>query len=93
MIDEMENRINERVGEYFYGYDDTSLMRELLKRLEEKELTIAVAESLTGGLFQSEMTAVVGVSTMLLGGIVCYSNQAKVNLCNVKEETLEVTGL
>ena len=92
MIDEMENRINERVGEYFYGYDDTSLMRELLKRLEEKELTIAVAESLTGGLFQSEMTAVVGVSTMLLGGIVCYSNQAKVNLCNVKEETIEVHG-
>lgn len=93
MIKEMEKKVNAIVGEHFYGYDETSLMRELLKTLEEKELTIAAAESLTGGLFQSEMTAVVGVSTMLIGGIVCYSNQSKMTLCNVKEETINEYGV
>ncbi|MBS4177050.1 competence/damage-inducible protein A [Lederbergia citrea] len=93
MIDEMEKRVNERVGEHFYGYGDTSLMRELLKVLEGKNLTIAAAESLTGGLFQSDMTAVTGVSTMLIGGIVCYSNQSKLKLCNVKEDTINNHGV
>ncbi|MCM3110081.1 competence/damage-inducible protein A [Lederbergia lenta] len=93
MIKEMEEKVNLLVGEYFYGYDETSLMRELLKTLEEKKLTIAAAESLTGGLFQSEMTAVVGVSTMLIGGVVCYSNQSKMTLCNVKEETINKYGV
>lgn len=92
MLDDIEKQIQEKTGDYFYGYDDTSLMTELLKLLESQELTVAAAESLTGGLFQSEMTSVVGVSTMLLGGIVCYSNDAKINLCNVKPETLEKYG-
>ncbi|HEY4554583.1 MAG TPA: competence/damage-inducible protein A [Bacillaceae bacterium] len=92
MLDEMETKINERAGQYFYGYDDTSLMRELLKYLEEHKLTISAAESLTGGLFQSEMTSVVGVSTMLIGGIVCYSNKAKMKLCHVRKETLDTHG-
>ncbi|MFD1708417.1 competence/damage-inducible protein A [Siminovitchia sediminis] len=92
LLDEVEKKIQKRVGEYFYGYEDTSLMAELLKELESRQLTIAAAESLTGGLFQSEMTSVVGVSTMLLGGIVCYSNDAKIKLCKVKPETLEHEG-
>ncbi|MCR2820647.1 competence/damage-inducible protein A [Lederbergia panacisoli] len=92
MIDAMEKKVNDRVGQYFYGYDQTSIMKELLKVLEEKKLTIACAESLTGGLFQSEMTSIVGVSTMLIGGVVCYSNNAKIKLCNVKKETLDHFG-
>lgn len=92
MIDQMEEKINKRVGTYFYGYDDTSLIRELLILLEKKNLTIAAAESLTGGLFQSSMTAIVGVSTMLMGGVVCYSNQAKSKLCQVNEDTLTTYG-
>lgn len=92
MLDDVEKKIQEKAGEYFYGYENTSLMAELLKLLEDRELTIAAAESLTGGLFQSEMTSVVGVSTMLLGGIVCYSNEAKIKLCDVKPETLEKHG-
>ncbi|WP_144461078.1 competence/damage-inducible protein A [Siminovitchia fortis] len=92
MLNDIEKQIQEKAGEHFYGYNDTSLMAELLKVLENRELTIAAAESLTGGLFQSEMTSVVGVSTMLLGGIVCYSNEAKVKLCDVKPETLEKHG-
>ncbi|MCJ8006337.1 competence/damage-inducible protein A [Lederbergia wuyishanensis] len=93
MIDAMEKKVNDRVGKYFYGYDQTSIMKELLKVLEEKKMTIACAESLTGGLFQAEMTSIVGVSTMLIGGIVCYSNDAKIKLCKVKKETIDNFGV
>nr|WP_144919984.1 competence/damage-inducible protein A [Paenibacillus bovis] len=93
LIDSMEKRVNERVGQYFYGYDQTTIMKELLKVLQERKLTIAAAESLTGGLFQSEMTSIVGVSTMLIGGVVCYSNKSKMKLLNVKEETINTYGV
>ncbi|MED1202001.1 competence/damage-inducible protein A [Heyndrickxia acidicola] len=92
MIDEMEKRILSRVGKYFYGYNETSLIRELLKALEKKSFTISCAESLTAGLFQSEMASVTGVSKMLKGGIVCYSNEAKMKLVNVKKDTLDTFG-
>jgi nicotinamide-nucleotide amidase len=92
MINEMEKRILDRVGKYFYGYNETSLMRELLKVLQENSLTISCAESLTAGLFQSEMASVTGVSKMLKGGIVCYSNEAKMKLVNVNRYTLDTFG-
>lgn len=92
MIKEMEQKINRRVGQYFYGYDDTSVMKELLKELQAKDLTIAAAESLTAGLFQSEMASISGASASLLGGVVCYSNEAKMKYCHVKKETLEQYG-
>ncbi len=93
MIDQMERKINDRVGEFFYGYDQTTIMKELLTILDKNDLTIAAAESLTGGMFQSEMTGVTGVSTMLIGGVVCYSNQSKIKLCQVKAETIEKHGV
>lgn len=93
MIDEMEKKVNERLGKYFYGYGQTTIMKELLKVLEAKKLTVAAAESLTGGLFQYEMTSVSGVSTMLIGGVVCYSNMSKIKLCNISEETIEKYGV
>ncbi|HEY9577920.1 MAG TPA: competence/damage-inducible protein A, partial [Pseudobacillus sp.] len=92
MIKEAEEEILRRVGEYFYGYNDTTIARELAERLKETSYTLAAAESLTGGLFQSEMTAVPGVSTFFNGGIVCYSNEAKEKLVNVKKETLASHG-
>ncbi|GER65695.1 putative competence-damage inducible protein [Weizmannia acidilactici] len=92
MIDEKEKEILQIVGQYFYGYNETTLMEALLKKLSEKQLTLACAESLTAGMFESEMAAIQGVSTMLKGGIVVYSNEAKMKLANVKKETLDQYG-
>ncbi len=92
MLDEIEEKVQEKVGDYFYGYDDASVRKELLKQLEAQKLTVAAAESLTAGLFQSEMASVSGVSAILLGGIVCYSNKAKIELCNIRQETIEQYG-
>ncbi|MGG5252878.1 competence/damage-inducible protein A [Neobacillus sp. SM06] len=92
MLDETEQEIRSRVGQYLYGYDHTSLIRELVRMLKEQNYTIAAAESLTGGLFQAEMTSIPGTSVFLKGGVVCYTNESKRKLLNVKEETLEAFG-
>ncbi|MDH5162538.1 competence/damage-inducible protein A [Heyndrickxia oleronia] len=92
LIDKTEEEILHLVGDYFYGYDETTIMAEVIKRLERKKLTIACAESLTAGLFQSEMASHSGVSSIFKGGIVCYSNEAKVKLVRVQENTIEQYG-
>ncbi len=92
MIDGVEAEIMARVGEFFYGYDETSLVAELSKLLKEKGMTIAAAESLTGGMFQQELTSLPGASSLFKGGFVCYSNEAKVGLVKVDPETLDKYG-
>lgn len=92
LINEMEERIRTRVGEFFYGYDETSLMNELFTLLQKNDLTIACAESLTGGMFQQELTAIPGSSAVVKGGVVCYTNEVKEKVLGVKQETLEKYG-
>jgi nicotinamide-nucleotide amidase len=92
MLDEIEGKINARVGQFLYGYNHTSLMAELMKVLKERQLTISAAESLTGGLFQQELTSIPGASSVVKGGIVCYTNEVKSEVLKVKRETLETYG-
>lgn len=92
MLDKTEKEIRSRVGQYLYGYDNSSLMKELVTLLFEKKLTIAVAESLTGGLFQQELTAIPGTSALLTGGVICYTNFVKQKVLNVKADTIEKYG-
>ncbi|MBD1379288.1 competence/damage-inducible protein A [Bacillus sp. IB182487] len=92
LLDELENKINERVGSFFYGYDNTTLIQELMNVLHEKDKSISAAESLTGGLFTEQLTAVKGTSKVLNGGIVCYTNETKRDLLKVSEKTLETVG-
>lgn len=92
MIDEVEKKINERVGHYCYGKDDTSLMNEVVSKLMGKGLTITSAESLTGGMFQEHLTSISGASQVFKGGIISYSDEAKMNILHVKEETLAEYG-
>ncbi len=93
MLDQIEKSIRARVGEFLYGYDHTSLAEELVKALKEKKLTIAAAESLTGGMFQQEITAIPGTSAILKGGIVCYTNEVKHNVLKVEQETIDTHGV
>ncbi|WP_160719913.1 competence/damage-inducible protein A [Bacillus sp. USDA818B3_A] len=92
MLDDVERSIRQRVGQYIYGYDHTSLLAELTKVLKESKLTITAAESLTGGMFQKELTSVAGASSVFKGGVVCYSNEVKNKILQVKQETLESDG-
>ncbi|MGB7537402.1 MAG: CinA family protein [Anaerolineales bacterium] len=62
------------------------------KKLAELGLTVSVAESVTGGLIGSRFTDVAGSSDYFMGGVVSYSNDAKVKLLSVKKETLARHG-
>lgn len=66
--------------------------RTLVEALREKKWTIAVAESLTGGLLASSIVDVPGASEVFLGGIVGYSYSAKVDLLGVDREFLTAHG-
>ncbi|MBP3928415.1 MAG: nicotinamide-nucleotide amidohydrolase family protein, partial [Peptostreptococcaceae bacterium] len=92
LIKDMENKIQERVGEYIYGYDDTSLEEVVSKLLVEKNLTIAVSESCTGGMVSSNLINYPGISSVFMEGCVTYSNEAKMNRLGVKKETLDRYG-
>ncbi len=92
MLDEVEAAIRGRVGDFLYGHDDTSLLEELTKVIKYQQLTIAAAESLTGGLFQQEITSISGASSVFKGGVVCYSNEVKQQIVQVSEETLDRYG-
>ncbi|MFC3882321.1 competence/damage-inducible protein A [Bacillus songklensis] len=92
MLDEAEKEIQRRVGEYFYGYDDTSLYAELAETLKEKKLTIASAESLTGGLFSERLTSIPGAGSITRGGIVSYHTDVKEHCLGVSHDTLHDYG-
>ncbi|WP_209122318.1 competence/damage-inducible protein A [Alkalihalobacillus sp. BA299] len=92
LLDELEAKILARVGSFFYGYDDTSLMQELVNRLLTKKIKIATAESLTGGLFSQQLTNYAGVSEVFSSGVVSYSNEMKEKILSVSKNTLAEYG-
>lgn len=68
----------------------TKLCEQVLKALEGKRL--ATAESLTGGMIGTEITAVPGASRVYAGGIISYTNEVKHGLLGVPEDLLETLG-
>ena len=77
------------VGEYCYGVNDDSLASSAFELLKKYNLTIAAAESLTAGLFMSELAEIPGVGTALVGGMVVYNEQMKIEQLGVSAETIE----
>ena len=67
-------------------------MKDLVKKLTQKKLKIAFAESCTGGMLASEITSVSGASKVFGLSFVTYSNQAKINVLNVSKKTIQIYG-
>lgn len=64
----------------------------IIERLSRNKLQVATAESCTGGLLAGALTAVPGASDVFGCGVVSYSNEMKIKLLKVKEDTLSVHG-
>lgn len=93
MISPIIGQIEQIIGDdYIYGIDAESIESELVRLLGEKKLTVACAESCTGGLISKRITDVSGSSSVFGYGICTYANQAKEKLLGVKHETLERYG-
>ena len=93
LCDETVRRIEEtELGRYVYGVDVKSLENALVQELARRGLTLACAESCTGGLVAKRIVDVSGCSAVFLGGAVTYANSAKINMLNVLPETLDAHG-
>ena len=80
------------IGKYIYGIDVGSLECAVVEFLHKNKLTLACAESCTGGLTSKRITDVSGCSDVFWGGCVTYANEAKMKLLGVKPQTLEKFG-
>ena len=92
LIDPVAEEIHERLGINLYAEGETSVAEVVSKMLLERKETIAVAESLTGGMVASALVDYPGISASFLEGAVTYSNEAKMRRLGVKEETLQKYG-
>lgn len=92
-INQKKAEILALVGEYQYGVDDDSLASKAVEMLLDNGLTIAAAESLTAGLFQSELAEIPGVSQALVGGMVTYTEQAKIEQLGISSQLLKKYGV
>lgn len=91
-LDRVEMEVRRLVGSYIFAAGDQNMEEVVGRLLLEKDLSISVAESCTGGLIGHRLTSVPGSSSYFHGGVVVYSNQSKVDLLRVDPRTLETHG-
>lgn len=82
----------ERLQDFVFGEGTTSIEAEVGRLLLEKNLTLATAESCTGGYVAHRITAISGASAYFQGSIVAYDNKVKENLLGVSPTTLNDHG-
>jgi len=91
-LDELASKIQEALGDAIFTDSGESLEQVVGRQLRESGLTLAVAESCTSGMIGMCITRVPGSSDYFRGGILCYSNEVKMNLCGVPAEVLQQHG-
>ena len=86
------DRLRSVVGEAVYGEDSADLAAVVLDLCRAKHITVAVAESCTGGLLGARLTAVPGSSHAMRGGVIAYDNAVKESTLGVSSSDLEQHG-
>lgn len=84
--------VTDFLGDYVYGVDVSSLEETCFHLLKKKGLTLATAESCTGGRVAERITALPGVSAVYRGGVVSYWTSVKADVLGVPQETLDAYG-
>lgn len=84
--------IVQKCEKFVYATSEVTLEETIAGMLSSRGVTVAVAESCTGGLVASRLTDVPGSSSYFLQGFVVYSNQAKHKTLGVPEKTIETFG-
>ena len=93
LIRPVADEVKRRLGDAVYTEDEAeTLEMAVVRHLKERGLTISTAESCTGGLVAARLVNVSGVSEVFMEGRVTYSNEAKMRLLGVREETLAAHG-
>jgi len=80
--------VQETLGDLIYGIDTESLENTVIMQLKEKGLTLAIAESCTGGLLSKRLTDIPGASEVYIGGVIAYSEQSKTELLGIERDLI-----
>jgi nicotinamide-nucleotide amidase len=88
----LERSLRERFGDQLFAQDERPVEEIVLSLARERGLSIATAESCTGGLIATRLTEVPGASDVFLGGVVAYSNTLKEHQLGVPESVVESRG-
>lgn len=91
-IDRYIDELNRRFPQYIYGTERETLAEVVGNILRERNQTLALAESCTGGYLGHLLTLTPGSSTYFMGGVVSYSNDSKMNMLGVSAKTLSEDG-
>ena len=91
-LNRAEEEIRRRLGNKVFGGDQETMIGIVGQMLRNKHLTLATAESCTGGLLGAALTQEPGSSEFYLGGVVSYSNSLKQGFLGVSTENLETLG-
>jgi len=92
LMEGTESEIRRRLGRYIFGTDAETLEGVVGHLLKQRGLTLATAESSTGGLIGHRLTGVPGSSDYYLGGIIAYDNRVKRDQLGVSDVTLRTCG-
>jgi nicotinamide-nucleotide amidase len=91
-VDELAEKIEQEMGEEVFSSHGESLEEVVLLMLGLRHMTLAAAESCTGGLLAQRLTAVAGSSRYFLGGAVVYADRLKTIFADVPEELVRSEG-
>jgi nicotinamide-nucleotide amidase len=92
LADRVEMRLRDRAGKYIYGTGEQELEEVVGRLLAGRGMTVAVAESCTGGQIADRITAVSGSSAYFDRGVVTYSDRSKTELLGVPADLIVRTG-
>ena len=92
IINKIQKRIESRLKDYIFGYDNEKLEEIVGKRLLKSGKTLSIAESCTGGLLANRITDIPGSSNYFKLGLITYSNESKNKLLGIPTETIKKYG-
>ncbi len=91
-LDRLMDAVIAELGKYVFSSNGQTMEEVVGQQLRDQGLTVALAESCTGGLIAHRLTQVAGSSAYVDRGVVCYSNRAKTELLGVSESLLKKYG-
>ena len=92
LVEQALVKLRARVGAYVYGEGDKDLAAVVIEQCRSADLTLAVAESCTGGLLGERITNIPGSSDVFLGGVIAYHNDVKRDQLGVQEDDIRRHG-
>tara|TARA_B100000902_G_scaffold385969_1_gene427990 strand:+ start:467 stop:1768 length:1302 start_codon:yes stop_codon:yes gene_type:complete len=92
IIKPVKEELKKEFSKFIFGENDDELSSVLIMELLKRKESLVFAESCTGGLLSSSITAISGSSQVFKGGIIAYSNELKQSLLNIPEKLIEQFG-